>query len=935
MKKFFLTTILLATALMFSITSCISESDLQPPIPIDPDTERSVLLRVVQPAATRGVSRPIQDNEPLALRTGDLYLVFQTGVISHHFQIVAADAGVTYLTAANLENRIIHRNLLDAGVSLPGIPGTVTSVVMVGNHQGATALPTVGSPVSAVGSRVLDIISQHDAQGNTVGVNLFGEDDLTPLLDGADQPVLSDDGYPIFTASVLLRPTVARFEIADITAAGNITAFTIDGIFLDGFYRTMAIDGTLANNATQFTAGVTPASFTNTAYGFDTNFTVHDWRTGQNWTGRMDSSLVVRAGGESTWHCSVANASLTRNNVWGYQVFARSHAHTHTVAPPNIVIRLSGIETACDSDFPSPQFVTVGGLIRSVDGVRVPLTEILASRVYRIPPGGLVFDEHDLSPHPNDLEIEVQIEILLDEWEPDDVLPNTPLRQPNPRPATIYVSATHTFTLGEALGGGCLDPVVYLWQQSSDGTTWIPAFGTNNQVTYTTIGLLYNMHFRRLATRCGETIYSLPALVTVVSANLSQPNPPASLQTNFGAITQLILAPATHPVRGSDGVLHQWQRSIDGGVTWTNIPGAMAQNYTIPAATLTAPTHFRRIATLDGDIIYSSPVRVYDAMLENLRANLNPEQLVHTDLQTITVAGVSFNMVPVTGGIYWRGSTATGVNADPDRNAAREDNIHLVGVNSFRIAQTQVTRQLFQAVMEHTGSGLTPVTFMAFDWPTVAVNSNMSLAANRISWYDAVVFMNRLSVLAGLTPVFHLDGSVADINNNNSRPTNADTSWANRVTVNPDANGFRFPSEAEWEYAARGGQQNEYTRTLGASGTNLRWSGSNNIDAVARWGGTTGNSNNQVNPVRSLAPNQLGIYDMSGNVWEWCWDWAAWPYLAGSPTLDNPWGPATGSIRVVRGGCWHGTAANTRVANRHNHSPWGRNGGIGLRVVLP
>ena len=655
MRKFLNITMLLATALLLSITGCISESDLQPPTPINPDTEHTLQLRIVQSATTRGVNRPVQDNEPLALRTGDLYLVHQTGIISHHFRIVAADAGITYLTNTNREAGIIHRNLLDAGVSLPGIPGTVTSVVMVGNYHGTTALPTEDANVSAVGSRVLDIISQHDAQGNTLGVNLFGEDELTPLLH-AGQPVLADDGSPVFSASIFLRPTVARFEIADITAAGNITAFTIDGIFLDGFYRHMAIDGTLANNATQFIAGVTPASFTNTTYGFDTNFAVHDWREavgGRNWTGSAATSLTVQAGGTSTWHCSVANAPLTRNNVWGYQVFAQSHAHTRTVAPPNIVIRLSGIESSCGSEFPAPQFVTVGTLLRTVDGDRVPLTEILASRVYRIPAGGLVFDERDLSPLPNNLEMEVQIEILLDVWNPDEVVPYTPLRQSNPRPVSIYDDETHTFALGAAWGGGCIDPVVYLWEQSADGIDWEPAYGINNEAHYTTTYLLHDMYFRRSATRCGNTITSEPALVTV-SPVFTQPNPVA-VTICHGETHTFDLGAA---MGGYGTITYQWQSSTD-GTTWTDIAGATAQHLTTDA--LTATAYFRRQATAAtrGGTINSS------GALVTVAAALATPHPVAVDVALNHGTVHTFNLDAATGGIgafsYQWQSSADGI----------------------------------------------------------------------------------------------------------------------------------------------------------------------------------------------------------------------------------------------------------------------------------
>lgn len=129
--------------------------------------------------------------------------------------------------------------------------------------------------------------------------------------------------------------------------------------------------------------------------------------------------------------------------------------------------------------------------------------------------------------------------------------------------------------------------------------------------------------------------------------------------------------------------------------------------------------------------------------------------------------------------------------------------------------------------------------------------------------------------------------------------------------------GYRLPTEAEWEYAARGGNESQ----------GYKYSGSNIVENVAWY---AGNSASATHNVKTESPNELGIYDMSGNVYEWCEDWHG-DYSSGSQT--NPTGPSTGSARVLRGGCWNGVASHCRVSNRGYFSPSFSNSFLGFRVV--
>ena len=168
-----------------------------------------------------------------------------------------------------------------------------------------------------------------------------------------------------------------------------------------------------------------------------------------------------------------------------------------------------------------------------------------------------------------------------------------------------------------------------------------------------------------------------------------------------------------------------------------------------------------------------------------------------------------------------------------------------------------------------------------------------------VSWYDAVAYCNWLSMREGLKAAYRVRG--------------------NEVEWGLTADGYRLPTEAEWEYGARGGKESK----------GFKYAGSN---SAAEVGWYNANSGDKMHPVGQKIPNELGIYDMSGNVWEWCWDWYASDYYAESPG-PNPSGPSAGESRVLRGGSWNNNANNLRVANRNRNRPTNSNNNRGFRLA--
>ena len=252
-----------------------------------------------------------------------------------------------------------------------------------------------------------------------------------------------------------------------------------------------------------------------------------------------------------------------------------------------------------------------------------------------------------------------------------------------------------------------------------------------------------------------------------------------------------------------------------------------------------------------------------DAEIVQVSGQSNKSLDTPVGTETFTVNGVSFTMVYVEGGTFWMGSSRD--NEIESNNT--EQPRHQVTLSSFSIGQTEVTQELWMAVM-----GSNPSCFKGSNRPV-----------EDVSWDSCQQFITNLNELTGRT--------------------------------------FRLPTEAEWEYAARGGK----------NGHGYKYAGSNIINDVAWYFGNS--QYNATNAVGTKAPNELGLYDMSGNVWEWCQDWFRISYYRNSPT-KNPCNTVPTRTRVARGGGALSPKDHCRVANRNSLVPGCNYNQTGLRLAL-
>jgi formylglycine-generating enzyme required for sulfatase activity len=319
--------------------------------------------------------------------------------------------------------------------------------------------------------------------------------------------------------------------------------------------------------------------------------------------------------------------------------------------------------------------------------------------------------------------------------------------------------------------------------------------------------------------------------------------------------------------------------SADGGSTW-NVPVFSVQGAVGPGVTPGNNLYIQWNAGADWPGQFSS------------------QCMLRITADDGTAPSVPSGMVYIPAGPFQMGDTFNEGNAD-------ELPVHSVYISAFFMDQFDVTRELWL-------NTYTWATANGYQFDNAGTFDGANYPVRIINWYDAVKWCNARSEQAGLTPCYYTDATQTNV----YRGGDIDLSSS---CVNWTNSGYRLPTEAEWEKAARGGL------------AGLRYPWGNSISSTnANYLGCVGSTT----PVSSYAPNGYGLYDMAGNVWQLCWDWYDGNWYANfQATMDDTRGPTSPSIRALRGGSWNNVAGDTRCAHRDDVVPLNASYDIGFRCV--